>query len=85
MSDVAGAGPAEKRENDESPLNCGHSYCSKPFDVAALARLLLLANSMKLEVKSIEITSKVAIVSLDFTIFFLSKYPSISRRIWRAF
>ena len=29
MSGVEGAGPAEKREKDESPMNCGHSYWSK--------------------------------------------------------
>ena len=34
MFDVAGAGPAEKREKDESPINCGHSYWSRLLFVA---------------------------------------------------
>ncbi len=29
MSGVFGAGPAEKREKEESPMNCGHSYWSR--------------------------------------------------------
>jgi len=29
ISGVFGAGPAEKREKEESPMNCGHSYWSR--------------------------------------------------------
>ena len=29
MSGVSGAGPAEKREKEESPMNWGHSYWSR--------------------------------------------------------
>lgn|SRR4030042_729526 len=34
MADVAGAGPVEKREKDESPINWGHSYWSKMSSLA---------------------------------------------------
>lgn len=27
--EVSGAGPAENREKEESPMNWGHSYCNK--------------------------------------------------------
>jgi hypothetical protein len=29
MPDVSGAGPAEERENEEPPINWGHSYWSR--------------------------------------------------------
>ncbi len=35
LSGLSGAGPAEKRLNDDSPMNCGHSYPSRlELDVA---------------------------------------------------
>ena len=48
ISGVLGAGPAEKREKEESPINCGHSYCNKSgleevwvVLICALTRLVL--------------------------------------------
>jgi hypothetical protein len=34
IADVAGAGPAEKREKCESPINWGHSYWSRRSSLA---------------------------------------------------
>jgi hypothetical protein len=78
MFDVAGAGPAEKREKDESPINWGHSNFSKlsllpapvKFEVeaAALTRLLF-DTAKKLDVKTIEITIIAVIMILVFAIF----------------
>jgi hypothetical protein len=40
--DVSGAGPAEKRENEESPMNWGHSYWSR-FELAEVVLSLVCA------------------------------------------
>ena len=42
ISDVEGAGPAEKREKEESPMNCGHSYWSR-FELAEFVLTLVCA------------------------------------------
>lgn len=42
MLDVSGAGPAEKREKDESPMNWGHSYWSR-FELAEVMLPLVCA------------------------------------------
>jgi hypothetical protein len=48
MSDVSGAGPAEKRENDESPMNWGHSYWSR-LELEEIVLLLLVCALTTLE------------------------------------
>lgn len=45
MAEVPGAGPAEKREKEESPMNWGHSYWSR-FDLAEVVLALVCALTM---------------------------------------
>src|SRR3972149_1618754 len=79
IAEVPGAGPAEKREKAESPVNWGQSYRSKisPPEEAAefvvspetLTKRAMFKNTKKFETASIRITSAAVIKSFDFIIF----------------
>lgn len=74
--EVDGAGPFENRVNEESPLNCGHSYCIKSSEAAAFALFWLFISKVKLEAKRIETISKVVIFCLVVTMCFPLNMPS---------
>ena len=66
MAEVSGAGPAEKREKPESPMNCGHSYWSsvllmEELVAACALTVLLVACKVGLEAKSDETRSSAKI------------------------
>ncbi len=49
---MSGAGPVEKREKEESPVNCGHSYWSKsPPLLEMLSEVLWALTVLRLRLK----------------------------------
>ena len=54
MSGASGAGPSEKRVNDLSPWNCGHSYWSKLLSVVLPVVLDALTTFFPIREKAIK-------------------------------
>jgi hypothetical protein len=80
-SGVSGAGPAEKRENEESPINWGHSYCNKLSLFRGAAEVewitafpvLFSIKMIALQLAKSMIAIRKAITSLDFGRFLSSQ------------
>jgi hypothetical protein len=78
---VSGAGPAEKRENEEAPINWGHSYCNKLSLFRGAAEVegittfpvLFSIKIIALQLAKSVIASRKAITSFDFGIFLSSQ------------
>ena len=76
MFDVSGAGPAEKREKEESPWNSGHSYWFKlPLLEVVLAFTCALTVFWKVEIEAkTDETSNRAKIIIDKIFLEISLY-----------
>ncbi len=89
MAEVSGAGPAEKREKEESPMNWGHSYWSRFELFAAVLTLVWALTRFGFECKvtaaETDETSNNAKTSVTFSLICVESLPPRMSVLWVLF